>query len=199
MATQPYLILIADHQLDWSKKHRPEHLFTDCSIELFMENYCHWVYQLNGHTPPVKSHFTLSYDLDGEAVCELCDINIRIQKHIIQFNFPFIYRAIVDFLPLRTAVFQLLEPMLLSIGATSCAIFPSFWNYPKEYIHNQWHHDRLLLLQEKIVRKSVSYKRTLLNLQTCMGPAQINIDDIARYNYWAWWQGIINPVDVDNI
>lgn len=113
-------------------------------------------------------------------------IEVKMEKNLIQMKFPFIFRAIVDFVPLRTALLQLCQTLLPALGTSEMVFCPSFWQQTALECHTEWGEKRLLQMQEKIMNKATSYKRTKLNLAHCMGAA---LEDFALFpdkKYRGW-------------
>lgn len=186
---QPELILIANHQMGWSPKIDFGNIFHIETIAPFINNYANAYYQLTNNIISTKYNFAQPQKKDdGSWIYHLCGIDIRLQKNIIQWNFPFIFRAMIDFKPLQYAVFQLVSTSLFPLKSTDWAIFPSFWIYKTITIRNQWQKERLEKMQTKIVYESVSFKRSLLNLEHCLGKPSKAISDIAQNQYKSWWK-----------
>ena len=186
---QPQLVLIANHAL--ANTSRQGVILPEMNISpQDKEYYCLRYMQLTD-----KNVQTKATDLwpQGEkeipCVFSYLDVHVNVQKHIIQFRFPFIYRAFFDFTPLRQAIFTLLKPIFTAYGTTECAVHPSFWEYSWLQYNNQWKLQRLEQMQQKILFQCVSYKRTILNLTHCLGEPCHSWQMVSQSKYNRWWQG----------
>ena len=183
---QPQLVLIANHALTSTAATGP--VLPD--VRLFaseIHEYCLRYTQLTNQ----QVENTEAIWPKGESDCRFSylDIQVNIQKHIIQLKFPFIYRAFFDFTPLRLSIFNMLKPVFTAYGTTECAAHPSRWDYSWIHYNNEWKLQRLEQMQQKILFQCTSYKRTILNLTHCLGEPCHTWQSVSHSNYLRWWQG----------
>lgn len=187
---QPQLILIADHHLEYHPRRGILLPVADIP-QAKVNEYILWYKQLTGVDlagtcsiwPGAQWVQQLQFDYYG--------IQVNLQKHIMQLRFPFIYRAMTDFVPLRHAIFHMLEAVYNAYGSTECAVHPSYWNYTWLQANADWQLKRLTLMQHKILNECVSYKRTILNITHCLQEPCTQWNEVALSRYTRWWKGSV--------
>ncbi len=185
---QPQLVLIANHELEYHP-HRGMLLPKVNIPQACVAEYVLRYKQLTG----VDMAGTCSVWPENRWVQQLqfnyYGVQVNLQKHIMQMRFPFIYRAMTDFVPLRQSIFGLLRAVYEAYGSTGCAVHPSYWSYSWLQANGEWQLKRLSLMQYKILNECVSYKRTLLNLIHCLNTPCSQWSEVALSNYTRWWKG----------
>jgi len=191
--TQPLLYIITDHALDFSKKENCIMLIKDQALEAELEQYLLYVSHLTNTPPEEVQPIQLKQITETGVVWLIVNgIDIKIYKHCIQLCFPFNFRVFFDYEPLRNAIEQLLRQWFTPIGMKEYIAYPSFWQQSNTEVRNLQHEKRLAVLQDKICRQCVSYKRTKLNLEFCLSDAIDNSKLMAKKQYKGWFVRIIN-------
>lgn len=123
---------------------------------------------------------------NGEHFLHFNGIQIRISKHLIQFNTEILFKSWRDFEDLRLTLNDFLSGFLRLFQSRSLLFIPSFWEQPFGSVKNEWNERRLQQLQHKITCEAVSFKRTLLNLHHCLGEPQKSWDFsvVSEACYW---------------
>lgn len=185
---QASLIIIADHTLDIKDKESIISMCLEMNIDNILQDALNIQANLENYKLPDKVQKLIfkEVDVDGDIHFSVNEINIRISKRIIQFDFPFLFRVIVDYIPLRNAYYKFLHYFLAHFQTTEIIEFPSFWGYKAHEIKNEFHSHRLVNLQHKIVHKSNSYKRNKLNLTHCLGYPDADALSIMKRKYRVW-------------
>ncbi|MDR1879158.1 MAG: hypothetical protein LBQ64_06305 [Bacteroidales bacterium] len=184
---QAQLCMLTDHALDFTNKDVCIRSLTNQAVEEELCRYLRYASHLDNTEAGQALPLEVKQITDtGTVLLALSGIAIRIDRHIIQCGFPVIFRAFFDYEPLRKAIYTLLRALLLSCGTTELTACPSFWTYNSYEIKNEWHQKRLLVLQEKVVRLSTSYKRSKLNLRLCL-PEITDLKQAANKQYKVWY------------
>lgn len=185
---QAHLVLIADHYLDFKDKEAIIALCQHQNLKESLQNALTIQSHLENNRKPDTAENIIfkKIDADGNMYFTVNQIDIRISKHLIQFDFPFIFRAMMDFDTLRQAYYVFLYFFLAPFQATEIMLFPSFWEYDEHEIKNEWHKRRLYDLQDKIVNHASSFKRSKLNLIHCLGEPEFDKVKIMSKKYKIW-------------
>ncbi len=185
---QAQLVLIADHYLDFKDKEAIINLCQNQDLKESLQNALNIQSYLENNRKPDTAEDIIfkKKDTNGDLYFTVNQIDIRISKHLIQFNFPFIFRAMLDFDALRQAYHVFLYFFLSPFQTTEIVLFPSFWKYDEHEIKNEWHKKRLYKLQDKIVNHASSFKRSKLNLNHCLGEPTFDKMEIMSKKYKIW-------------
>ncbi|MDR1181797.1 MAG: hypothetical protein LBL13_07445 [Bacteroidales bacterium] len=177
-----------NHTLNFSEKDSCINIFKEQRIDDELNQYLLYVAHLTNEKPENPQTIQIE-QIDDEGVIwlRLNDIRIKIHKHIIQLRFPVIFRAFFDYTNLREAIYNLLKKIFIPCGTTEMVVYPSSWLYASYEIKNDWHHKRLMVLQEKICEKCNSYRRTKLNLRLCLSNELLDVKQVADKHYKAWF------------
>lgn len=190
--SQPLLYIITNHSLDFSDKEKCIDLIQNQDVQLELEQYLQYV----SHLTNTEQREVQPVEVQKTSKDEICffvnGIDIKIRKHIIQLQFPFIFRSFFDYEPLRKAVETLLTKWFSSFWTKEYAAYPSFWQQSFTEIKNPQHGKRLTILQDKICHYCVSYKRTKLNLEFCLSQEINNPELMKGKKYKAWFVRNIN-------
>ena len=180
---QPNLVIFANHTIDCSCKENFLPCFMTVNKDIVTDylNQCACLCDDWGHCPSFEW-----IDEDCPYRFRFYGIEIKVEKHVIQMNFSFLFRAIVDFVPLRTSLLNLCEAVLGQIGTTEMIFCPSYWEQTSLECHTEWGKKRLQQLQEKIMGKAISYKRTKLNITHCLGTDLADFSLFQSKNYRGW-------------
>ena len=193
--TQPLLYIITNHMLDFSKKEDCISLIQSQPIEAELKQYLLYVSHITNASPEEVKSIQLKPTTDNETIwLAINDIDIKIHKHSIQLCFPIKFRVLFDYEPLRNAVSQLLRQWFVPIGAEEYIAYPSFWKQSNIEVRNPQHKKRLTVLQDKICRQCVSYKRTKLNLEFCLSRAIESPALMRNKQYQGWFVVSLNSV-----
>ena len=193
--TQSLLYIIINHTLDFSKKENCIDRIINQSIEPELKQYLLYVSHITNTSPEDIQPIQLKPMTDEDTIwLTVNDIDVKIHKHSIQLCFPFNFRVFFDYEPLRNAIEQLLRRWFVPIGTEEYIAYPSFWQQSSTEVRNPQHEKRLAILQDKICRQCVSYKRTKLNLELCLSHAIKDPKLMANKQYKSWFIGIVNSV-----
>jgi len=185
---QPQLYIIIDHTLNFSDKENCVACLKNISVKEELEQYLLYLSHLANKKPENLQNIQMEkQDEDGSIWLILNDIRIKIQKHIIQLQFPIIYRAFFDYDSLRNAIYELLKKMFIPYGLSEMSVYPSYWLHEHYEIKNAWHKKRLFILQKKICKKCTSYKRTKLNLRQCLSYELEDAKEMKKKQYKGWF------------
>jgi hypothetical protein len=185
---QPQLYIILNHTLDFSDKKSCVEQLKNIYIKGGLEQYLFYASHLSNKEPESPQDIQMEkQDTDGTIWLVLNDIHIKIQKHIIQLQFPIIFRSFFDYDSLRKSIYELLKKMFIPCGSTEMSAYPSYWLYTNYEIKNDWHKRRLLILQEKICNQCTSYKRTKLNLNQCLSKELEDTKKMKNKQYKGWF------------
>ncbi|MDR1793112.1 MAG: hypothetical protein LBR36_06720 [Bacteroidales bacterium] len=184
---QPLLYIIADHKLKVENWQHCIFELATLNLEIQSKNYLQYAAVLFNPSQKIDNfiNFVSQNAKNNEIVFAINGIEIYLRKNIIQFRFPFIFRVIADYDLLKIQLYELLKPILNACKSTEFAFYPSFWQNKKPYL-KPWQVRRLAILQTKITTTCVSYKRTLLNLEHCLGKSVENEKDLQKKTYIGW-------------
>jgi hypothetical protein len=185
---QAQLHIIADHDLNIADGGFCMRRLNGMKLDTEIEQYLHAYSLLTNKPKPESGRIIclLRQEPVYEIACEISHIEMYLRKHVIQFRFPVIYRSFSDFDRLRTAIYALMMKILPVCHSTEIAVYPSFWRQRQYEVKNAWHQRRLNVLQEKICFLCVSYRRTKLNLEHCLGAPLENEKALQERGYRGW-------------
>jgi hypothetical protein len=185
---QPQLYIILDHTFDFSNKERCIAILKNIPIRAELEQYFLYASHLFNKEPENPQDIQIEKQEQNEEIwLTFNDIHIKIHKHIIQLQFPIIFRAFFDYENLRNAIYDLLKKWFISCGSTEMSVYPSYWTYASYEYKQDWHKKRLLILQEKICNQCTSYKRTKLNLRQCLSNELEDTKEMSNKQYKRWF------------
>ena len=196
---QPKLYIVLDHNLDFSDKESGVARLKSIFVKEELEEYLLYASHLSNQEPEIPQDIQMDkQDADGAIWLTINNIHVKIHKHIIQLQFPVIFRAFFDYENLRNAVYNLLEKLFIPCGSTEMTVYPSYWLYAFYEIKNDWHKKRLLILQEKICNRCNSYKRTKLNLRQCLSDKLEDTNEMKNKGYKGWFVKTFSISDCPN-
>ena len=185
---QPQLYIILDHAFDFSDKEKCIAILKNIPIRAELEQYLLYASHLFNKEPENPQDIQIEKQEQSEAIwLTFNDIHIKIHKHIIQLQFPIIFRAFFDYENLRNAIYDLLKKWFIPCGSTEMSVYPSYWVYASYEYKQDWHKKRLLILQEKICNQCTSYKRTKLNLRQCLSNELEDTKEMSNKQYKRWF------------
>ena len=185
---QPQLYIILNHNLDFSDKETCIAHLKNTPIKEELEQYLLYASHLFNCEPEILQDIQVEkQDIDGAIWLMVNDIQIKIHKHIIQVQFPVIFRVFFDYDNLQKAVLELLKKWFIPCGSTEMSVYPSYWLYANYEIKNDWHQRRLIILQDKICHQCNSYKRTKLNLRQCLSNELTEAKEMKNKQYKGWF------------
>jgi hypothetical protein len=198
---QARLTLIADHALHMKEKETIVALCTESDGKSLLQQALNLQSNIVNYKDPDQAEKVVYQGVNnnGDLLFSVNEINIRISKHLIQFYFPFLFRVMVDYIPLRNAYYRFLHHFLTPFHSTRLIEFPSFWEQKSHEVKNEWHERRLKELQYKLVNEGTSFKRSRLNLQLCLGEPTYDIRTIMANKYRVWreikYDDLLHPSD----
>ncbi|MBO4282695.1 MAG: hypothetical protein J5873_05835 [Bacteroidales bacterium] len=136
---------------------------------------------------PPEAEAQLAYlgrNAEGDALLRWCGIRLRISRHLIQCDFPCLFKTWTDYEAFRISLDRFLCTLLRPFQSTEALFVPSFWEVESYRFQNDWQQRRLRQLQQKITHKENSYKRSLLHLQHCLGSPAEDFQDKGKAAYW---------------
>ena len=185
---QARLILIADHALNIKEKETIITLCTENNVDSLLQEALNLQSNIVNYKDPDQTEKVIYQGINknGDLLFIVNEISIRVSKHLIQFNFPFLFRVMVDYIPLCNAYYRFLHYYLSPFQSTRLIEFPSFWEQKSYEVKNEWHGRRLKELQYKLLNESTSFKRSRLNLQHCLGEPTYDVRSIMVNKYRIW-------------
>lgn len=185
---QARLTVIADHTLNFKEKETIIAICKENELESLLQEALNLQSNIVNYKDPDQAEKVVyqGVNKNGDLLFSVNEISIRVSKHLIQFNFPFLFRVMIDYIPLRNAYYRFLHHYLSPFQSTLLIEFPSFWEQNPYEVKNEWHRRRLKELQFKLVNESTSFKRSRLNLEHCLGEPTYDVRNIMANKYRIW-------------